>query len=676
MSATVVQSSLPMSLFGMVGLAFVIILVGIIILLTKCYRKVPQGTALVRTGMGGARVSTSSGMIVVPVLHRAELMDISVKRIEIARQGEEGLICQDNLRADIKVAFFVRVNNTERDILQVAQSLGCARASEQRALIELFDAKFSEALKTVGKKFDFVDLYNERDRFKEGIVQLIGTDLNGYVLDDSAIDFLEQTPLDKLDKNNILDAEGIKKIIDLTARQQVLANQIERDKEKTITKQNVEAREAILELERQKAEAEAKQQREIDSVRARETAATEKIKQEERLKAERARLITEEEIKVTEENVQRQVIVAQRNKEKTDAVESERIEKDRLLEQTERERIVALAQIEKDKVIEMERKAIQEVIRDRVMVERGVVEEEEKIKDTKEFAAAQRSKQVALTAARQTAEEAKIIEIEAAEAAKEAATRLAEQKVVQAEAERAASVKHTEAKKLLAEAKVAEDAAAGLAEAEVMQAKATALAKQGSAEASVLQQKYHAEAEGIKEKADAMKLFDEASKSHEEFRLRLEKEKAIEIESLRVNNEIAKYQAMTVGSALKSAKIDIVGGDTAFFEKIVGAVGNGKSVDRLVEGSRVLSDVRHTFFNGNAEHFRTQLQNFVSQFGMDSEDLKNLSISALIGKMITQADDESMRHRLTHLLETARQVGLGDTLGSALQLLPKAVHRM
>ena len=37
-------------------------------------------------------------------------MDISVKRIEIYRHGTEGLICKDNIRADIKVAFFVRVN--------------------------------------------------------------------------------------------------------------------------------------------------------------------------------------------------------------------------------------------------------------------------------------------------------------------------------------------------------------------------------------------------------------------------------------------------------------------------------------------------------------------------------------------------------------------------------------
>ena len=89
------------------------------------------------------------------------------------------------------------------------------------------------------------------------------------------------------------------------------------------------------------------------------------------------------------QNVERQVIVAQKNKERTDAVENERIEKDRLLEVTDRERIVALAQIEKDKAIETEKKEIQDVIRERVVVQRAVVEEEERIKDTQEFAAAE-----------------------------------------------------------------------------------------------------------------------------------------------------------------------------------------------------------------------------------------------------------------------------------------------
>ena len=54
-------------------------------------------------------------------------------------------------------------------------------------LEELFVAKFSEALKTVGKQLDFVDLYTKREKFRDDIIEIIGKDLNGYVLEDAAI---------------------------------------------------------------------------------------------------------------------------------------------------------------------------------------------------------------------------------------------------------------------------------------------------------------------------------------------------------------------------------------------------------------------------------------------------------------------------------------------------------
>jgi uncharacterized membrane protein YqiK len=49
-------------------------------------------------------------------------MDISLKTIEIDRRGQEGLICKDNIWADIKVAFFVRVNKSPEDVIRVAQA--------------------------------------------------------------------------------------------------------------------------------------------------------------------------------------------------------------------------------------------------------------------------------------------------------------------------------------------------------------------------------------------------------------------------------------------------------------------------------------------------------------------------------------------------------------------------
>ncbi len=665
---------------------------------SRFYRKVGPEEAILRSGVSGLRVATGSGIWVVPILHRAEQMDLSLKRIEIGRKGSAGLICKDNVRADIEVAFFVRVNNNKEDILQVAQALGCRRASDKDSLIELFDAKFSEALKTVGKHFDFVELYTERDKFKDNILRFIGTDLNGYILDDCAIDFLEQTPVEMLNPNNILDAEGIKKITDLTAQEHILSNQIAREKEKTIKKQDVEAQETIYELERQRVEAHEKQMREIASIQSREKAAAAKIQEEERLKAEQARIATEEEINIAEENKLRQIIVARKSKERTDAVETERIEKDRLLEVTERERVVGLAEIEKQKAIEVEKRNIQDVIRERVVVERAVVEEEERIKDTQEFAAADRLKQVTVTKAEMAAEESLVMEVKAAEAARKAAEFEAEQVVIKAESHREAAEKETLAKKLLAEARTAEEAAAGLAEAEViaakaaaiekegsaeavviekkavaeakgMEAKAAATEKQGAAEASVMHQKFTAEAKGIEEKAEAMKIFDGVGREHEEFKLRLNKDKDIEIAAIDAQTRIAREQSEIVSAALNSARIDIVGGETEFFDKIVDSVKAGKSMDRWINNSNVLTDVKETFFNGQGNgDFRASLKHFTEHFGMSFEDVKDLTVSALIAKLLLESDDDASTSALKKIQRMITSAGLSDQKVAAIGL--------
>ena len=560
----------------------------------------------------------------------------------------------------------------------------------------------------MGKHFDFVELYNERDKFKEEILKVIGTDLNGYVLDDCAIDFLEQTPVEMLNPQNILDAEGIKKITDLTAREHVLSNDITREKEKTIKKQDVEAREAILALERQQVEAEQKQEREIAEVSAREQAQAAKIREEERLKAEQARIATEEEIAVSEQNRDRQIIVAQRNKERTDAVEIERVEKDRYLEATERERVVGVAQVEKEKAIEVEKRNIQEVIRERVAVERAVVEEQERIKDTEEFAGADRAKRVTVTAAEMTAQDALVRQVKAAEAAKQSAELLAEKVVIEAEAHRQEAEKETQATKMLAEAKTADQAASGLAEAHVITAKAdavektgaaeaaviekkavavakgqeaqavaiektgtaeatvveqkavaeakgkeayaVAIEKEGMAEATVMKEKFSSEATGIEEKANAMKLFDGVGREHEEFKLQLNKDKDIEIAAIQAQTDIAEAQSKLVSAGLESARIDIVGGDQDFFDRVLSSVKGGKTVDRFVHNSEVLTDVKNTFFNGNPEYFRDKLRSLVSELKLSTDDIKDLSIAALIAKMLGLTSSDETKNELHRLL--------------------------
>jgi uncharacterized membrane protein YqiK len=342
--------------------------VGIAAFVVSCYKKVDQGHALIINKMQAEPTVTFTGGVVIPVIHRSEVMNISMKTLEIDRRGKEGLICKDNIRADIRVSFFVKVNKMQEDVLKVAQSIGCARASDPTTLEELFVAKFSEALKTVGKRLDFVELYTQRDTFKDQIIDVIGRDLEGYILTDAAIDYLEQTPVDLLDKDNILDAQGIRKITDLTANQNISTNQLRQTERKELARQNLEADEAILELEKRRADAEAKQQREIANVRAREKAESDKVAAEEHQKAELARIKSNEEIELSEVNKSRQIEVATKDKERVVAIKTEQVEKERDLEVIARQRQVELMRIEKEKALEVEKKNIAEVVRGRIAV--------------------------------------------------------------------------------------------------------------------------------------------------------------------------------------------------------------------------------------------------------------------------------------------------------------------
>ncbi len=141
---------------------------------------------------------------------------------------------------------------------------------------------------------------------------------------------------------------------------------------------------------------------------------------------------------------------------------------------------------------------------------------------------------------------------------------------------------------------------------------------------------------------------------------------ANDLAEIQIQKDVAEAQARVVGEALKSANIDIVGGDNDFFEKVVSSVTQGKAVDRLMNNSQTLSDVKNTFFNGDPEYFKAQLRNWVQGLGVSSEDVKNLTISALLTKLIAKSDDSSVKGLMRSAQKAVRESGLGDTLASLL----------
>jgi uncharacterized membrane protein YqiK len=664
-----------------VGIGFVLVL-GFALTIARFYRQVDQGKVLIVNNLKADPKVSFTGAVVLPIIHRAQVMDISLKRVEIDRRGKDGLICADNIRADIKVTFFVRVNKTVEHVLQVAQTIGCDRASDEHTLQELFEAKFAEALKTVGRQMNFEDLYKERKQFRDAIVHQIGKNLSGYDLEDCAIDHLEQTPVNLLDKENILDSQGIRRITELTTQQNILTNEFRQTERKSITKQNVEADEAVFALERQRAEAQAKQQREIATVNARESAETQKVQNEEHTRAELARIKAEEEILINEQNKQRQVMVAEKNKERVVGIENERVQKDKNLEAISREREVELQRIGKEKALETERKAIADVISTRIAVEKKVATEEELIKDLRLVADAKRKREAQVITAEATAQSNVLQQVKAAEASEEVAKHEAKVRLIHADASLEAADKEARAKTRLSEGIQAEQAAHGLAEARVLEARAVATEKQGMAdvrvkeatagaitkqglaqaqvtkeqllaeaagveqkgnaeavamkarvlaEAAGVQEKLLAEAKGLAEKAESMKLLQGATKEHEEFRLRLQKDKEVELAQLQVKKDMAQSQAMVMAEAMSKAKINIVGGDGAFFDQFMKAVTLGNSVDGAIQNSDSLKTFLKGYLEGS-ESLPQDLKEMLSKPGL-TQDAQNLAVATVLARI-------------------------------------------
>ncbi|MBA3396396.1 MAG: hypothetical protein H0T89_27445 [Deltaproteobacteria bacterium] len=712
---------MPQEMAIMVVVIGGVLLLGILLLIARTWRQVDQGRAMIVNKMGSEPKVTFTGAIVLPIVNKAEVMDLSVKTIDVARRGKDGLICADNIRADIKVTFFVRVNKTVDDVLRVAQSIGCIRASQQTTLEELFAAKFSEALKTVGKKMEFEQLYTQRDVFKDQIIQVIGKDLNGYVLDDAAIDYLEQTPIEVLDPNNVLDSLGIRKITEITTGANIQTNELKQRERMELGRSNLTSQEAIYRFEQQQSEAEAKKNKEIAIATAREENEANRFRLEEEKRTHVERQRAEEAIQMAEQAKLRAVQVSEQGRIREVEIEKVRVQKAHDLEEVGRTKEVSLTQIEMNKSLETEKRAIADIIRARVAVDKTVAVEEEAIKDLRTDSEAKRHKHVTIVHAEAAAQQLFIKDIKQAEAEQQVATSRAKQLLITAEASMEASDKEARAAIRRSEGTQAEAAAQGLANVRVKEADAIATEKVGmaearvrdaqilvtdkegtviaenvrrkamaeatgrEAEASAIEKTGIAEAVGIREKLLAEVTAKEAEAGAIEKRMLAEArglaEKANAMKALDGNareheefrlrlaneREIAIEQIHArVQMTEQQAKIMAEAMGKADI-KIIG--GDGQFFDRFVKAVALGNSIDGVVDNSEVVkkalgdrlngNGHGKLLDDVREMARAAATDKNATLSSLLGNLMMKADD-STKSKLKTLLEQARQLGVHD----------------
>src|SRR5438309_2193182 len=171
-----------------------LVLVAIIAVFTRFYRKSSANMAFVRTGGRGPQVILDNGAIVIPVLHHITPVSLETMRLNVERRGPHALITKDNLRVDLSAEFYIKVQPDSDSILQAARSLG-GRNIQPEAVSDLVQEKLVSALRTVAATKDLVELHSKRDEFASSVQQIVVHDLahNGLTLESVTISSLDQT---------------------------------------------------------------------------------------------------------------------------------------------------------------------------------------------------------------------------------------------------------------------------------------------------------------------------------------------------------------------------------------------------------------------------------------------------------------------------------------------------
>ena len=130
-------------------------------------------------------------MLCVPILQQLQIMDLSIKQLKIDLTGNDGVQCADSDRANLCAIFYIQIDSEDLEaIKEVATNIGCEKASAPNTLKELFEPKFIDAMHSAAARFTKAEIMKDRMTFREEIIQHIGTDLNGYMIEDLAIEKL------------------------------------------------------------------------------------------------------------------------------------------------------------------------------------------------------------------------------------------------------------------------------------------------------------------------------------------------------------------------------------------------------------------------------------------------------------------------------------------------------
>ena len=172
--------------FGLLILLPILVLIINIFFVVLNYKKAKPGIALIRYGVGGTKVSFN-GMMRFPILHKLYEVDTSMKPIKIVLDKQFPVYTKDNKALEGEAVFWVKINSIEDDVCRVCHTFSVDQTFDKKFLDQFFAPFFKSALQEVIVQVDHYTIMTHMEECRMKIIQYVGTELNGYVLDELTI---------------------------------------------------------------------------------------------------------------------------------------------------------------------------------------------------------------------------------------------------------------------------------------------------------------------------------------------------------------------------------------------------------------------------------------------------------------------------------------------------------
>lgn len=401
------------------GFGVIVLFVGMVtVVITRLYKKTAADEAFVRTGMGGRKPVIDGGAIVVPVVHNVILVSLQTMKLTVTRTGAEALITGDNLRADIVAEFYIKVQKTLEDVLSAATSLG-HKAMNPRDVEAMVGEKLVNALRTVAATKTLNELHTQRNDFVSAVQAIVEIDLkhNGLTLESTTISKLDQTPpRDLRPDDNVFDAQGAKRIAEITQQARIDRNGIERQADQRVRAQDVEKDKFVYEQDVTSAQAQAERDRSIQVAKVTGEQQTAVAAAQQEQLARVAEVQRDAAVQVAEVERARQIEVANQQRQQAVSI-------------AERQREIDVTQKEKE---------LADQAKDRFAAESLAEQERQRVVTVQVTAEADRERQKTVIAQQAEAERTRLLMVAESRGRSEAAENEAKARVARAEAEQQA----------------------------------------------------------------------------------------------------------------------------------------------------------------------------------------------------------------------------------------------